>query len=259
MNVFPDRYGPWALVAGASEGMGAEFARQLSARGLKVVLIARREQVVRELAATLPTETRCLALDLGAPEAAERIAQFTQELDVGLVVYNAALSPIGPFLEQSLAENLRAIDVNVKTPTALAHHFAPRLVKRGRGGLVLLSSLTAFQGSPFVSTYGATKSFNLSLAEGLWAELRGQGVDVLSVCAGATATPNLLKAIRSPPPGMQQPEAVVREALEALGAGPVLIPGRFNRFASFLLRRLLPRRVTIQIMANQTRKLQLPS
>lgn len=256
--MFSDTYGPWAVVAGASEGMGAQFAKQLSARGLKVVLIARREQVLTELAATLPGESRCLALDLGAPDAAARIAAFTAELDVGLAVYNAALSPIGPFLEQSLEENLRAIDVNVKTPTALAHHFAPRLVKRGRGGLVLLSSLTAFQGSPFVSTYGATKSFNLSLAEGLWAELRGQGVDVLSVCAGATATPNLLKATRKAPPGMQQPEEVVREALDALGKGPMLIPGRFNRFASFLLR-FLPRRATIQIMANQTRKLQLPS
>ena len=257
--MFANRYGPWAVIAGASEGMGAQFAKQLSARGLKVVLIARREQVLTELAATLPGESKCLPLDLASPDAAERIAEFTRELDVGLVIYNAALSPIGPFLEQSLAENLRAIDVNVKTPTAVAHHFAPRLVKRGRGGLVLLSSLTAFQGSPFVSTYGATKSFNLSLAEGLWAELRGQGVDVLSVCAGATATPNLLKAVTKPPPGMQQPEDVVREALDALGKGPVLIPGRFNRFASFLLRRLLPRRSTIQIMANQTRKLQLPS
>lgn len=256
--MFTHRYGPWAVVAGASEGMGAEFARQLSARGLKVFLIARREQVLHDLAATLPGEARCLSLDLGAPEAAARIAELTSGLDVGLVIYNAAVSPIGPFLEQSLADNLRAIDVNVKTPTALAHHFAPRLAKRGRGGLVLLSSLTAFQGSPFVSTYGATKSYNLSLAEGLWAELRGQGVDVLAVCAGATATPNLLKATRTAPPGMLQPAQVVHEALEGLGSGPLLIPGRFNRFASFVMRRLLPRRATIQIMADQTRKLQLP-
>lgn len=256
--MFTERYGPWAVVAGASEGLGAQFAKQLSERGLKVVLIARRENVVKELAATLPTETKCLPLDLASPDAADRIAEFTRELDVGLVVYNAALSPIGPFLEQPLADNLKAIDVNVKTPTALMHHFAPRLVKRGKGGLVLLSSLTAFQGSPFVATYGATKSFNLALAEGLWAELRNSGVDVLAVCAGATATPNLLKSVNKLPPGTQQPAEVVREALNSLSAGPLLIPGRFNRFASFLLRRLLPRRVTIQIMAGQTRKLQLP-
>jgi hypothetical protein len=256
--MFTERYGPWALVAGASEGLGAQFAKQCAERGLKVVLIARRENVLKELAATLPTEAKCLPLDLASPEAAERIAEFTRELDVGLVVYNAALSPIGPFLEQPLTDNLRAIDVNVKTPTALMHHFAPRMVKRGKGGLVLLSSLTAFQGSPFVSTYGATKSYNLALAEGLWAELRDRGIDVLAVCAGATATPNLLKSVNKLPPGTQQPAEVVREALNSLSAGPLLIPGRFNRFASFLLRRLLPRRTTIQIMAGQTRKLQLP-
>jgi short-subunit dehydrogenase len=254
--MFTERYGPWAVVAGASEGMGAAFARQCSERGLKVVLIARRTEVLEALAATLKTETRCLSLDLASHDAAARIADFTRELDVGLVVYNAALSPIGPFASQGLDDNLRAIDVNVRTPTAVAHHFVPRLVKRGRGGLVLLSSLTAFQGSPFVSTYGATKSFNLSLAEGLWAELRGTGVDVLGVCAGATATPNLLKASKSAPPGMQQPDEVVRETLNSLGAGPTLIPGRFNRLASFVMRRLMPRRMTIRIMGDQTRKLQ---
>jgi short-subunit dehydrogenase len=257
--MFTQRYGPWALVAGASEGMGAEFARQLSARGLKVVLVARREAAMAEVVKTLTTESKCVTLDLSAPDAAARIAEATAGLDLGLVIYNAAYSPIGPFLGQTLEENLRAVDLNVRTPTAVAHHFVPRLLARGRGGLVLLSSLTAFQGSPFVSTYGATKSFNLSLAEGLWAELRGTGVDVLAVCAGATATPNLLKSITAPPPGMQQPAEVVFETLNALAAGPVLIPGAFNRFASFLMRRLLPRRATIKIMGDQTRKLQLRS
>lgn len=254
--MFTERYGPWAVIAGASEGMGAQFAKQCAERGLKVVLIARRQAVLEELAATLKTETRCLPLDLATPEAAARIADFTRDLDVGLVVYNAALSPIGPFVEQSLAENLKALDVNTRTPTAVAHHFVPRLLARKRGGLVLMSSLTAFQGSPYVSTYGATKAFNLALAEGLWAELEGSGVDVLGVCAGATATPNLLKASKKAPPGMQQPEEVVRETLNSLRAGPLLIPGRFNRLASFFLRRVLPRRATIRIMASETRKLQ---
>ncbi|MFO0596069.1 MAG: SDR family NAD(P)-dependent oxidoreductase [Myxococcaceae bacterium] len=255
---FVERYGPWAVVAGASEGLGAEYARQLSARGLKLVLVARREAALSQVIASLPAEARPLVLDLGAPDAHARIAEATRDLDVGLVVYNAALSPIGPLQTQTLEENLKALDVNVRTPTALAHHFVPRLLARKRGGLVLLSSLTAFQGSPFVTTYGATKSYNLALAEGLWAELEGTGVDVLCVCPGATATPNLLKATTRAPPGMQQPAEVVAETLDALGDGPLVIPGAFNRFASFLMRRLLPRRSTIRIMAAQTRKLQLP-
>lgn len=256
---FVERYGPWAVVCGASEGLGAEYARQLAAQGLKLVLIARREPMLQELARSLGVEAKLLALDLAASDAHVKIAEATRELDVGLFLYNAAFSPIGPLLEQSLEDNLRAVELNVRTPTALAHHFAPRLVKRKRGALVLLSSLTAFQGSPFVATYGATKSYNLSLAEGLWAELRGTGVDVLCVCPGATATPNLLKASKKAPPGMLQPHEVVRETIAAFGAGgPMLIPGVFNKLASLLMRRLLPRTTTIKIMASETRKLQLP-
>lgn len=258
MSAFADRYGPWALVAGASEGMGAEFARQLAGRGCKVVLVARRQAALEEVARSLPTETRVLALDLASPDAPQALARATEGLDVGCVVLNAAFAAIGPFLELPLEEAQRAIDVNVRTPTAIAHHFAPRLVARGRGALVLLSSLTAFQGSPYIATYGATKSYALSLAEGLWFELAPRGVDVLGVCAGATATPNMLRASTVTPPGMQQPAEVVREALDALGRGPMLIPGGFNRLASFIMRRLLPRRATIAIMGRETRKLQLP-
>jgi len=262
MTDFLTRYGPWAVVAGASEGMGAAFAKALAAKGLSLVLVARRAEVLRgfakELEAAHGVKTEVVPLDLGDADAATRLAEATKALDVGLVVYNAALSPIGAFAEQRLDDNLRAIDVNVRTPTAVAHHFAPRLVARGRGGLVLLSSLTAFQGSPFVATYGATKSFNLALAEGLWFELKPRGVDVLAVCAGATKTPNLMKAAARPPPGMLEPEAVAAEALAALGRGPLMIPGTFNRFASFLMRRLMPRTATIAIMGDQTRKLHLP-
>jgi short-subunit dehydrogenase len=262
MTTFQQRYGPWAVVAGASEGLGAEFARQLAGRGLHVLLVARRatqlDALATELRAAHGVEVQTLALDLGTPQAAADVAAASRALDVGLVVYNAALSPLGEFVSTPVEQPLLALDVNVRTPTALAHHFAGRLVARGRGGLVLLSSLTAFQGSPFVATYGATKSYALALAEGLWFELAPRGVDVLAVCAGATRTPNLLKAAPKGAPGMLEPSEVVTEALAALGGGPLVIPGLFNRFASFLMRRLLPRAATIAIMGKQTRKLQLP-
>lgn len=256
--MFTARYGPTALVLGASEGLGAEFARQLAGRGLDVVLVARRAEALGTIEAELSKQVkvRSVVADLATPGALATVAAATADLDVGLVVYNAALSPLGPFLSQSLDENLKAIDVNVRGPVAFAHHFGARLAARGRGGLVLLSSLTAFQGSPFVSTYGATKAFNLAFAEGLWFELKERGVDVLSVCAGATKTPNLLKAAPDGAPGMLEPKQVVTEALDALGRAPTMIPGVFNRFASFLMRRLLPRRTTITIMGQQTKKLQ---
>jgi hypothetical protein len=255
---FLEKYGPWAVVAGASEGMGAQFAHQLAAQGFKLLLVARRAEALAEVKAALgaSTQVETLALDLGAPDAPARIAQATAALDVGLLVYNAARAPVGPFLQQTVEDNLLAIDVNVRAPMALAHHFATRFCVRRRGGIVLLSSLTAFQGSPFVSTYGATKAWNLALAEGLWFELTGKGVDVMAVCAGATRTPNFLKSAPDGAPGMLQPEQVVREALRQLGKGPLMIPGRFNRFASFLMRHFFPRRLTIAIMGNETRKLQ---
>lgn len=259
---FANRYGPWAIVAGASEGLGAAFARALAGLGLKLVLVARRPQLLEELAAALRerhhVEVRTLGVDLAAPEAARLIAETAEGLEVGLLVYNAAWSPIGRFVERSLDDQLRAVDVNVRTPTALAHHFGQAMARRGHGGLLLLSSLTAFQGSPFVATYGATKAYNLSLGEALWFELRESGVDVLAVCPGVTRTPGLLKASPQGGPGMIEPEQVVGEALAVLGRRPFLVPGSFNRVVSFVLRHLVPRRLTVSLMGNQTKKLLLP-
>lgn len=262
MAEFALRYGPWALIAGASEGIGAAFARALAQRGIHLVLVARREgplrELARELMAQAPVQVRCVPLDLGRADAAAQLDAQLAELDVGLVVYNAARAPGGAFLEIPLEEQLAAIDLNVRGSLSLAQCFGRRMASRGRGGIVLLSSLTAFQGSPFVATYGATKSFLLALAEGLWFELAPRGVDVLAVCAGATRTPSYLRQ-RGPAgaPGEIEPEQVAREALARLGRGPLVIPGRFNRFASQLMRRLLPRRASIRLMGAQTRRLTL--
>ena len=263
MDDFVKRYGPWALIAGASEGIGAAFARALAQRGINLVLVARRserlEAAEREIIGLAPVQVRRVALDLARADAAVVLEQEVADLDIGLVVYNAALAPGGAFLEIPLAEQLAAIDVNVRGPLALAHRFGRRLAARGSGGIVLLSSLTAFQGSPFVATYGASKSFLLTLAEGLWFELAPRGIDVLAVCAGATRTPGYLRRSQQRAPGELQPDQVAREALARLGRGPSMIPGRFNRFASQLMRRVLSRRATIRIMGGQTRHLTLSS
>jgi short-subunit dehydrogenase len=256
---FTKRYGPWALVAGASEGIGQAFAQELARRGINLVLVARRaeplEETAREIAVAAKVQVRCLPLDLARADASAVLERELADLDLGLVVYNAALAPAGTFLEIPLDEQLAAVDANVRGPLALAHGFGRRLAARGRGGILLMSSLTAFQGSPYVATYGATKSFLLTLAEGLWFELAPRGVDVLAVCAGATRTPRYLKRAQGRAPGELEPDAVAREALAALGRGPLVIPGRFNRFASQLMRRLLPRRASVRIMGGQTRHL----
>lgn len=258
---FAQRYGPWAVVAGASEGLGAAFARALARRGVSVLLIARRAEKLEALVSELKglgVDARALAVDLGAAAAAERVLAEAQALDVGLLVFNAALAPRGRFLSLSAKEQRAALDLNGGTLLELTHGLAGRMATRGRGGVVLMSSLTAFQGSPYLATYGATKSFILSLAEALWFELRPAGVDVLGVCAGATRTPNFERTSPQGAPGLLEPEQVVDEALGALGAGPLLVPGAFNRVASFALRRILPRRSAVRLMGQEGEKLLPP-
>jgi len=250
------RYGPWAVVAGASEGIGAAFASALAEQGLNLVLVARRaaplEALAGELASRHGIETRTLALDLAQSENVTALLSGTRDLEVGLLVWNAAHSLIGPFLEQPLDGHLRELEVNCRAPIAMVHHLGREMVGRRRGGIILLSSLSGMQGTALVAHYAATKAWNRVLAEGLWWELGKSGVDVLACVAGATDTPGYRAT--EPPDGkaskvpVMSPEAVVEEALSALGRMPSLIPGRRNRWAAALLVRLLPRRMAVRIM-----------
>ncbi|MBX7102090.1 MAG: SDR family NAD(P)-dependent oxidoreductase [Myxococcaceae bacterium] len=259
---FVDRYGPWALVAGASEGLGAAWADALARRGLKLLLLARRPELLEATAKALRerhgVEVVTQAFDLASPSLEGPLTALVAGREVGLLVYNAAFPAQGPFLEQPLENQLRALDVNCRAPLTLAHGLGRAMAQRGRGGIVLMSSLTAFNGSPFLSTYGATKAFNLVLAEGLWFELQARGVDVLACCAGATRTPNLLRTSPQGEPGMIEPAQVVEEALAALGRSGAMVPGAFNRLASFAMRRLLPRALAISILGKRTSALRLP-
>jgi uncharacterized protein len=258
---FRSRYGPWALVAGASEGLGAEFARQLAARGLHLLLVARREPVLRELAESLHAqhgvEVRCLALDLADLTSLDRIVEAAGLIELGLLIYNAAHSVIGPFLDLPLEAHLRAIDLNCRAPVVLAHSLGKGMCARRRGGIVLMSSMAGLQGSALVAGYAATKAFNWILAEGLWDELREHGVDVLACCAGATRTPNYLssrpaRGSRLAPP-LLDPRRVVEETLSALGGRGTVIPGVPNRLAAFVMQRLLPRSQAIRAIGRATR------
>jgi hypothetical protein len=259
MSAFRERYGPWALVAGASAGLGEAFARLLAARGLHVLLLARREEPLARLAAALrrahEVEVRTEAIDLGRGDLAAAVERAAAGLEVGLLVYNAAHSAIGPFVEQPLDEHLRVVDVNCRGPLALAHVLGGAMARRGRGGVVLMTSLAASQGNPLLASYAASKAFELVLAEGLWAELRGRGVDVLACRAGATRTPGYAASRPRRSVRLMEPEDVARQALDALGHGPSAVTGALNRVAAFALGRLLPRRASIRIMGRATRRL----
>jgi len=244
-------------------GLGAEYARQIAARGLNLVLVAWPADGLRELAEDLERrygiETRCVVLDLADRRGTESLAEATENLEIGLVVYNAAASRVGPFLGQDLAGKLRSVDVNCAGPLILAHAFSAPMVQRGRGGIILMSSLSAFHGTALVATYAASKAFNLILGESLWEELRGVGIDVLAVCPGATRTPGWeqsrarIRGFLTAP--VMEPTPVVSEALEALGSRPLVITGRANRLFGFLLNRLISRRGAVAFLARSMRRI----
>jgi short-subunit dehydrogenase len=252
---FARRYGRWALVAGASEGIGAAFATSLAGRGLDLVLVARRAAPLAELAARLPTRTLTVPLDLAAAGALPALVGAIGDREVGLVVVNAADSPAGAFLAIDPGRTLRVLDLNCRTPVLLAHHFLPAMVARGRGGMIIMSSLAGQQGSPGLSAYAASKAFGAVLAEGLWAELRGTGVDVLACVAGAVATPGLARTKPRRAPGTVTPEVVAAAALRALGRRPRTVPGGLARVAAAVLARLLPKAAAIQVIGRASRDL----
>jgi uncharacterized protein len=254
---FRARYGPWALVAGASEGLGAEFASQLAAKGLNLLLIARRQELLDKLSTHLAqehaVEVRTLALDLAREDLGLVITEATRDIEVGLLVYNAALSLIGSYFDASLEDHLREISVNCRAPMTLAHLFGQLMLKRRHGGIILMSSLGGSQGSPLLANYGATKAYNRVLAEGLWDELRAQGVDVLASLPAAVSTPGYLASAPRDSVSALTPHAVVTDALASLGKRPTTIPGWTYRLASVFMQRILPRKAAITLMGNVTR------
>ncbi len=241
MSLFPefhDRYGPWAVVAGASEGIGQAYTHILAERGINIVTLARRIEPLEKDAELIRrrhrVEVRPVSLDLAAPDLPEQFDKAIEGLDIGLLIYNACYSKIGPFVEMPLQHYLSTVDVNCRGPVVLSHRIAPKLIERGKGGIILMTSMAGFQGSALVSTYAATKAFDTVLAESLWAELTPHGVDVLGCIAGATSTPDFnRKTPEDKKAGVfpMRPEAVAREGIAALGKRPTVTVGRINRFA----------------------------
>ncbi len=253
----PDRYGTWAVVAGASEGLGAAFAAELAARGMNLVLVARRGHLLADVAEDLTDahgiEVRCVVADLADQAFVEQLATAADDLDVGIVIYNAAFAPLGPFLDNSEPEIARAVDVNMRGPMLAVRALAPAMCDRGRGAVVLMSSLSGLQGTPHIAVYAASKAFNTHLAESLWYELRSRGIDVVACCAGAMPTPGYQQNFGKKVPGMLSPQEAARQTLDALGRGPRFVPGFVNRMTAVLMGRLLSRRGAVRLIGRNTK------
>jgi short-subunit dehydrogenase len=259
---FSSRYGPWAIVAGASEGLGRAFAVELARRGVGVVAVARRGDGLQALAADLKQEGAdviTVAADLATEQGHAAIAAATAPLAIGLVVANAAYAPVGPVVGGRDADAHQAIAVNCTSPLLLVQRHAPAMVQRGRGGIVLMSSLAGLSGAPNIAVYAASKAFTTALGAGLWAELAPAGVHVTTCIAGAIATPNLTATKSRKAPGTLPPDVIARAALDRLGRGPRVVPGAVNRVAAVALGRLLPSRLAVRVMASSTTDLSPPS
>lgn len=245
------QYGPWAVVTGASDGIGRAFAEALAAAGCHLVLVARRQQVLEALGARLATrhgiQCRVLALDLAAPEAAEALARATEDLEVGLLVAAAGFGSSGPLVAQSLDSECGMVAVNCTAVLAQAHLFGRRFVAQHRGALVLLSSIVAFQGVGGSANYAATKAYVQSLAEGLRVELAPHGVRVLAVAPGPVASGFAERA------GLvmgrtDTPAAVARGALAALARGGTVRPGVVSKLLGWSLA-TAPRALRVRLLS----------
>jgi short-subunit dehydrogenase len=258
-----ERYGHKALIAGASEGIGAAYAEYLAAEGFSLYLVARRKDPLQKLADMLAQRygvtVRQIICDLSDDDAAGQIISSTAGDEPDIMIYNAALSHIGPFADHPIEGHCLATRVNIITPLRLVHHFGKKMLERQRGAIVLMSSLAGFQGSGYLAGYAAGKAFNRVLAESLWYEWKDKDVDIIACCAGATSTPGYVSsapAKLSPfAPGVQQAGEVVSECFRNLGRKPSFISGRGNRIASFFMQRVFPRKMAVSIMGDNTRKM----
>ena len=259
---FTTKYGPWALVAGASDGLGAAFAKGLAERGVNVVLLARRlavlDQVAAEINSTAAVQTRTLAVDLAQPGAAATIADATSDLEIGFLVYCVGADPdYRPFLDNTIEAAESMVQRNCMVPMQLCHHFAPAMVERGSGGIVIFGSGAGLAGGSNIVAYGASKAFDMVFAEALWTELHDKGVDVLGLILGKTDTPALreiehsrgqIGSLEEVPPGAAAVDDTIAEAFENLTNGPTWFVGDVMRAAQQLTSSMT-RNQTVELFA----------
>ena len=255
-----NHYGPWAVIAGGSEGVGSALADSLAQAGINVVLIARKSDPLEETANKVRAhgvQVRTLSLDLLLPDAVAQIRQVTDDLEIGLLIFNAGANSYGhEFVTSELDKVQGVIDLNITRQLELAQHFGAKMKERGRGGIMLLGSLAGYMGSEQQSIYGAAKAFSRVFAEGLWLELKPFGVHVVELVLGVTRTPAMERAgLRFDIPGLNVAEAedVAREGLDHLADGPVWIAG--GNYKAAQQRSGFPRDVMVQAAADGMRKL----
>ena len=226
------KYGPWAVIAGGSEGVGAEFARMLAEEGFNLVLIARKPGPLAgtaQMCRDLGVQVRAVCVDLLDPTAVAQIADASTEVEVGLLIYNAGASTCNePFLEADLADFQKVVDLNVTRMMDMVQLFGRPMTARRRGGIMIVGSLSGYVGAQRHSVYAGAKAFSRMFAESLWLEMREHNVDVLELVLGVTRTPAMERiGLNFDAPGMlvNTPAEVAREGLDHIANGPVVVAG----------------------------------
>lgn len=258
-----EKYGPWAVIAGAAEGLGEAWSKALAGKGMNLIMVDHQEDKLTSLAKALKEEYKIntvpLLTDLSDPNAPNQIMDKVSEHACRLLIYNAAFSKVKPFLQHTIDEIEMFTEINIRTQLKLVYGFSNMLKVAGTGGgIILMSSLAGLLGMQLVAPYAATKAFAWNLSEALHHELKPINIDVMACIAGATSTPAYLKTnpkygnIR---PQVMAPEAVAEEALKKLGKKAIHITGRSNRLNYFILTRMLPRKMAARIANNTMKKM----
>lgn len=251
------KYGPWALIVGGSEGVGAAFARKLVSHGFGVVLVARKIAPLEALADELRGiggQVRIASVDLMAADALDRVRAVTDDLEIGLLIYNAGANDTrGRFVELPAEVTRGVIALTVTGQSEFARHYGALMCQRGRGGMILAGSMSGYMGSPSLAAYTASKAFSRILSEALWAECGPLGVDVLHLNIGFTATP-AMERLNIDTSAAQDPAEVAQEGLDNIANGPVHIVGGRDNIDRAIARSVVEGRAgAIRAMATPSR------
>ena len=254
---FKEHYGPWALITGASSGIGAEFARQLAGLGLDLILVARRkdrlDDLARQLESAAKVTVQTIAADLSRPDFLPLIVSAIGANEVGLLVNNAGFGFAREFLDHEIERELALLDVNCRAPLLLTHWFARQMAQRKRGGVIFVSSVSGFLATPFEAHYAASKAYELFLAEALGFEFKKNGVDVLALCPGSTDTEfHSVAGFRAVATMPVAP--VIATAIRQLGKRAVAIPYWRNRLLVYMLK-FTPRRLHTYVAGRVMRRI----
>ena len=240
---FKEKYGPWAIVTGASSGLGVEYALQLAEKSLNLVLVARREEMLVDLAEKIqkeyPVEVKIVVLDLAKLGFYEELSNQIDGLDIGLVVNNAGVNCEGHFYRGDLDRNIQMLRLNTEAPFIIAYEMGKKLIERKKGGIIFTASSSSFQATPYLSHYGATKAYLLSLAESMNFEFKDKGVDVIALCPGLTESE--MSTGMKGNPILMKAAPVVKLAIDNLGKEAFVVPGLGNKIQTFMTQRILGR------------------